>query len=115
MSGSHIPDDGGNGYVYLAAIRKLNRVKLGRTWDLRRRLGELETKLRPHAVELVSYMICACDHHRFWEKWYHRRLAHARIDGEWFRLDDGHVQAVIALWKDELRRKMELALGRQGA
>jgi hypothetical protein len=66
--------------VYFVAFG--SRVKIGRTTDLDARLKQLQ-RMNPRKLRLLGYVAGAAAE----EAEIHRRFAHLRKHGEWFRLD----------------------------
>lgn len=55
-------------------------IKIGITWDLAHRIGNLRTA-SPYEIELLGTVLGGKDR----ERAIHARFAHLRIRGEWFR------------------------------
>jgi hypothetical protein len=94
---SQVPDDpvpssdsGELGYVYLVRHGTRSEYKIGRTNNALRREGELRTQL-PEMLKPIH--VIKTDDAAGVERYWHRRFAHKRKNGEWFELNTGDVRA----------------------
>ena len=75
--------------VYFIQQGEDGPIKIGFTVDLRKRLVALRTST-PHPLRLLLEVPGGEDVERDW----HKRFAHVRLNGEWFRPDDELLQAI---------------------
>lgn len=97
------------GYVYLISDAASGLHKIGRSLDPAGRLIELGGKSLP--LSLVHKIRCRC----YWsaERYLHAAFRGERVHGEWFRLADGDVAAILSVsavetdadWGDYIRER----------
>lgn len=79
------------GYVYI--IKSNGLYKIGRAWNLVRRLDQLRTAA-PFLKEIHS--IRSRESHDL-ERWLHAHFSHKRIVGEWFALDEDDLDFITTV------------------
>ena len=95
-----------NQFVYFFKAINVNGIKIGMTTneDLNQRLSALKISC-PYGGEMVGYIKCSDAAKK--EKELHQRLAHLRLKGEWFDIDENYVSMLISEEKDNI---LELVL-----
>jgi hypothetical protein len=83
------------GYVYLLKHGSRRQYKIGFTYNILRREGEIRIEL-PEAVQPVHYI--ETDDPAGVENYWHRRFANKQLQGEWFALSTDDVRA-FKRWK----------------
>jgi hypothetical protein len=78
--------------VYFIECVEMRAIKVGTSECLRRRLQELQCGFPASLVILGAVLGDRRD-----EQWLHRKLAHLRLRGEWFR-DDPFIRRLIAIF-----------------
>lgn len=95
-----------NQFVYFFKAINVNGVKIGMTTneDLTKRLSTLKISC-PYGGEMIGYIKCTDAAKK--EKELHQRLAHLRLKGEWFDIDENYVAMLI---NEEKENIIELVL-----
>lgn len=89
------PDSHKVGYVYLIKHGNRNEYKIGKTYNLIRREGEIRLEL---PEEITPIHTIETDDPSGIERYWHNRFADKRKEGEWFRLNTSDVRA-FKKWK----------------
>lgn len=84
------------GFVYLLKHGSRSEYKIGKTYDVLRRTGEIRVEL-PHPVKPIH--VIETDDPAGVESYWHRRFADRRLRGEWFALTAADV-AAFRRWKN---------------
>lgn len=83
------------GYVYVVqAIEPSGHYKIGRSKDPQRRIESMGVKL-PYPINIIC--LIKTDNMLKLEKALHRRHEEQRVNGEWFALDQEHVEYLKSL------------------
>ena len=94
------------GYVYL--IKSEYGYKIGKTKNMKQRTQLFGVKL-PFSIEIAGYGWF--DNYSAAEAEYHRRYAHKRLDGEWFKLSESDVLTISRElkggFKSEVQRRYD--------
>lgn len=94
--------DNGSNRIYFIYAKSLDRVKIGKTKDVKRRLRELQTAFPERLIILVDVNAPAID-----EAYLHRIFENYRASGEWFEFSTPIKCLVIELLKDDGRTLRE--------
>lgn len=83
-----------NEFVYFFKAINVNGIKIGMTTneDLSKRLSALKISC-PYGGKMVGYI--KCENAAKKESELHKRLAHLRLNGEWFNIDENYVSMLI--------------------
>lgn len=76
-------------FIYLFCSRNLDLFKIGYTLNLKRR-----SKALNHLSTLATFECCCRNHARILEATIHNAISHLHVGGEYFDLDDYHLESV---------------------
>jgi hypothetical protein len=82
-----------SGFVYLFKADNC-LCKIGRSNDPDKRVKQFSGL--PFKVTLV-HRFEAYDYADYWENWLHRSYAHARVNGEWFKLTEDEILTIRSI------------------
>lgn len=83
------------GFIYV--IKSGQYTKIGRTQDLKTRIGSIGAKLPIEPVVIATYPV---DDSAAAEATLHSLFAKKRLNGEWFDLDDTDIEQIRHLFED---------------
>ena len=87
-----LPNGATGGSIYLIHAVDTNLYKIGRTDNMKRRWGQLNSTQGPHRLKLIMWEKVRDSH--FSERELHRAYSKWRRNGEWFYLDNKRLQQV---------------------